>query len=148
MLRVFRLRPVQRWPEDWMRDVQVIFSQVLRVHKVILLKEATSPFHPKSIRSASGTVLNMTFANGPSIQDLHDDKFLSTTVALDVSGKDVTAFRWSKNVRILIGEEGQDLPESGFPQTAAIPMVKGMHSLHAVVAASIAMYAYRLQHPL
>jgi len=26
MLRVFRLRPVQRWPEDWMRDVQVIFS--------------------------------------------------------------------------------------------------------------------------
>jgi hypothetical protein len=30
MLRVFRLRPVQRWPEDWMRDVQVIFSQVLR----------------------------------------------------------------------------------------------------------------------
>ncbi|MCZ6799168.1 MAG: hypothetical protein O7F12_01640, partial [Nitrospirae bacterium] len=29
MVRVFRLRPVQRWPEDWMRDVQVIFSQVL-----------------------------------------------------------------------------------------------------------------------
>jgi hypothetical protein len=29
MLRVFRLRPVQRWPKDGMRDVQVIFSQVL-----------------------------------------------------------------------------------------------------------------------
>ncbi len=29
MLRDFRLRPVQRWPEDWMRDVQVIFAQVL-----------------------------------------------------------------------------------------------------------------------
>jgi len=115
---------------------------------VILLKEAASPFHPKSIRSASGAVLNITFANGPSIQDLHDDKFLSTTVALDVSGKDVTTFRWSKNVRILIGGEGQGLPGGGFPQTAAIPMVKGMHSLNAVVAASIAMYAYRLQHPL
>ncbi len=30
MLRVLRLRPVQRWPEDWMRDVQGIFSQVRR----------------------------------------------------------------------------------------------------------------------
>ena len=29
MVRVFRLRRVQRWLEDWMRNVQVIFSQVL-----------------------------------------------------------------------------------------------------------------------
>ncbi len=29
MLRGFRLRSIQRWPEDWMRDVQVLFSQVL-----------------------------------------------------------------------------------------------------------------------
>ena len=33
MLRVFRLRPVQRWLEDGMRDVQVIFSQVLKKRK-------------------------------------------------------------------------------------------------------------------
>ena len=32
MLRVFRLRPVQRWPKDGMRDVQVIFSQVPSQH--------------------------------------------------------------------------------------------------------------------
>ncbi len=30
MLRCFRLRCVQRWPEDGMRDVQVIVSQALR----------------------------------------------------------------------------------------------------------------------
>ncbi len=29
MLRFFRLRRVQRWPEDGMRDVQVIVSQAL-----------------------------------------------------------------------------------------------------------------------
>ncbi len=29
MARVFRLRPVQRWAKDWIRNVQVIFSQVL-----------------------------------------------------------------------------------------------------------------------
>lgn len=28
MLRFFRLRRVQRWPEDWIRNVQVMFSQV------------------------------------------------------------------------------------------------------------------------
>jgi len=31
MLRVLRLGHVQRWPEDWMRDVQGIFSQVLNL---------------------------------------------------------------------------------------------------------------------
>jgi len=29
MVRFFRLRRVQRWPEDWIRNVQVIVSQVL-----------------------------------------------------------------------------------------------------------------------
>ncbi len=38
MLRFFRLRRVQRWPEDWMRNVQVISSQVLSKNKAILLK--------------------------------------------------------------------------------------------------------------
>jgi len=35
MLRGFRLRPVQRWHEDWMRDVQVIYSQVLTDKKIL-----------------------------------------------------------------------------------------------------------------
>ncbi len=39
MLRVFRLRPVQRWPEDGMRDVQAIFSQVLRSTKNCFSKQ-------------------------------------------------------------------------------------------------------------
>lgn len=123
-------------------------SQAFGVQKVILLKEAASPFHPKSTRSASGAVLNVEFAHGPSIQDLNNDHILSTIVAMDASGKDVTAFRWPKNVRILIGEEGQGLPEYDFPQNVAIPMMTGVNSLNAVVAGGIAMYAYRLQHPL
>jgi hypothetical protein len=35
MVRFFRLRRVQRWLEDWMRNVQGIFSQVLRHRDVI-----------------------------------------------------------------------------------------------------------------
>ena len=30
MVRFFRLMSVQRWPEDWLRNVQIIFAQVLR----------------------------------------------------------------------------------------------------------------------
>ena len=29
MMRFFRLRRVQKWPEDWLRKVQVFFTQVL-----------------------------------------------------------------------------------------------------------------------
>jgi len=118
------------------------------VRKVMLLKEAASPFHPQSTRSASGAVLNMAFVHGPSIKDLKDYQIISTLVAMDASGKDVTTFPWPRNVRILIGEEGQGLPENVFPQKVAIPMMAGVNSLNAVVAGSIAMYAYRLQHPL
>jgi len=122
--------------------------QAFDVQKVILLKEAASPFHPKSTRAASGAVFHVNCVYGPSIEDLTHSTLASTIVALDVAGNDLSDFPWPKNVRILIGEEGQGLPESGFSQKAAIPMMKGMHSLNAVVAASIAMYAYRLQHPL
>ncbi len=122
--------------------------QAFGVQKVILLKEAASPFHPKSTRAASGAVFNVDCVYGPSIEELNHNNLASTIVALDITGNDLSGFPWSKNVRILIGEEGQGLPGKGFSQKAAIPMMKGMHSLNAVVAASIAMYAYRLQHPL
>ena len=69
-------------------------------------------------------------------------------VALDVSGADLSTFNWPKNVCLLVGEEGQGLPRNKLlPRTVSIPMATGMHSLNAMVAASIGLYAYRLQHP-
>jgi RNA methyltransferase, TrmH family len=123
-------------------------SQAFGVQKVILMKEAASPFHPQSTRSASGSVLNIELVHGPSIRDLQNEETLRTIVAIDAHGKDMTNFQWTKHVRILIGEEGPGLPEGIFQEKVAIPMTKGMPSLNAVVAGSIAMYAYRLQHPL
>ncbi len=123
-------------------------AQAFGVQKVIVLKEAASPFHPQSTRAASGAVLNVALAQGPSIKDLQVHTMVSTIVALDASGKDMTEFQWPQHVRILIGEEGQGLPEMTFPKKVAIPMMKGMPSLNAVVAGSIAMYAYRLKYPL
>ena len=122
--------------------------QAFGVRKVVLLKEAASPFHPKATRAASGAVLSVQFVQGPSVEELTADTVSASLVALDVSGKDMSVFQWPKNVRILIGEEGQGLSGHDFHDTVSIPMAANMHSLNAVVAASIAMYAYRLRFPL
>lgn len=122
--------------------------QAFGVHKVILLQEAVSPFHPKSVRSASGAVLNINFSQGPSIKDLWNKEMTSSIVALDVSGNDITRFQWPRNVQILIGEEGQGLSGKEFLNKVSIPMTPGMHSFNAGISVSIGMYAYRLQRPL
>ena len=123
-------------------------AQAFGIKKVILLQEAATPFHPKSTRSASGAVLNVELVHGPSIYELNESRTVESMVALDTSGADLSTFNWPKNVRLLIGEEGQGLPRNQFfPRTVSIPMVTGMHSLNAMVAASIGLYAYRLQHP-
>ena len=123
-------------------------AQAFGIKKVILLQESATPFHPKSTRSASGAVLNVELAHGPSIHELNEGRIAESMVALDASGADLSTFNWPKNVRLLIGEEGQGLPRNQFlTRIISIPMVTGMHSLNAMVAASIGLYAYRLQHP-
>ena len=123
-------------------------AQAFGIKKVILLQEAATPFHPKSTRSASGAVLNMELVHGPSMHELNENRTVESMVALDASGADLSTFKWPKNVRLLIGEEGQGLSRNQFlPHTVSIPMVTGMHSLNAVVAASIGLYAYRVQYP-
>jgi len=44
MVRFVRLRSVQRWPEDWMRDVKVIYGQAISFDQ----------FADKTDRSSSG----------------------------------------------------------------------------------------------
>ena len=123
-------------------------AQAFGIKKVILLQEAATPFHPKSTRSASGAILNMELVYGPSIHELNEGRPVGSMVALDVRGADLATFDWPKNVRLLIGEEGQGLPKNQpLIHSVSIPMVTGMHSLNAMVAASIGLYAYRLQHP-
>ena len=115
------------------------------VERVILLKESAHPYHPKAIRAASGTVFKMSLAQGPSIRDLPEP---ATWVALDAQGESLPAFQWPEDIRILIGEEGPGLPSIPPGKRLAVPMTKSIESLNAVVAAGMALYAYRVQHPL
>jgi RNA methyltransferase, TrmH family len=115
--------------------------------KVILLKESASPFHPKAVRAASASTLLTKLERGPSIKDLPqlaEQNLLALPVlALDMHGKGMSEFAWPKDARLLIGEEGQGVPNSKAFEFLSIPMEKDVESLNATVAASVAMFSYR-----
>lgn len=136
------------------------------VNRVILLKESAHPYHPKSIRAASGAIFDVPLTQGPSVRDLPDPSGLragpsrpfaaqgnlsagpATWVTLHVEGEGMPGFQWPKDVRILVGEEGPGLPPCSSGKRLAIPMTESVESLNAVATVSMALYAYRVQHPL
>ena len=120
-------------------------AAAMGVERVILLKESAHPYHPKAIRAASGAMFAMSLAQGPSIRDLPDT---ATLVTLDTQGESLPAFHWPKGIRLLVGEEGPGLPSLPSGTRLAVPMADSVESLNAVVAAGMALYAYRTQHPL
>ena len=134
-------------------------AAAMGANRVILLKESAHPYHPKSIRAASGAIFDVPLTQGPSVRDLPDPSKLraspsrpsagpATWVTLRVEGEGIPGFQWPKDVRILVGEEGPGLPPCSSGKRLAIPMTESVESLNAVAAVSMALYAYRVQHPL
>jgi TrmH family RNA methyltransferase len=120
--------------------------EAFQARQVYLLKECAHPFLPKVIRSSSGSSLRVPLQLGPSIQNL-PESVSSTLTALDMHGENLATTQIEKNIRLLIGEEGQGVPKNlKFHKTLSIPIKKNMDSLNASVAASIALYAYRSMH--
>jgi tRNA G18 (ribose-2'-O)-methylase SpoU len=123
------------------------------ISKVILLKESASPFHPKAVRAASAATLAVCLERGPSIQELAPFQQLAKDanlwVALDMGGESLVEFKWPKNARLVLGEEGRGLPVPNSFRKLAVPISREqVESLNATVASSIALYAYRAQYPL
>lgn len=110
------------------------------VSKIILLKEAAHPFHPKAIKASSGMVLKIKFEVGPSIHDLHTQ--LNECVSLDANGASLEKFQWPKDVSLVVGEEGQGLPSSLKTKAISIPITADCESLNVMAATSIALYDY------
>lgn len=104
---------------------------------VILLKEACSPFHPKALRASAGSALRLKLSSGPSIHSLE-----GSFVALDMNGTPLNQHKWEKTTRLLIGQEGQGIPNNLNLQTIKIPINARVESLNATVAASIAMHSH------
>ena len=141
-------------------------AAAMGANQVVLLKESAHPYHPKSIRAASGATFDVPLTQGPSVLDLPDPSRLragpsrpfeaqgdlragsATWVTLHVEGEGLPGFQWPKDVRLVVGEEGPGLPPFSSGKRLAIPMTESVESLNAVTAASMALYAYRVQHPL
>ena len=120
-------------------------AAAMGVGQVVLLKESAHPYHPKAMRAASGTMFDVRLARGPAIRELPES---AAWVTLHAQGESLPAFQWPENIRLVVGEEGPGLPRLPSGKRLAIPMTESVESFNAVVAASMALYAYRVQHPL
>ncbi|MDO8290143.1 MAG: RNA methyltransferase [Parvibaculum sp.] len=108
--------------------------------KLILMDGAAHPFHPKTLRAAANAVYGLTLARGPSWEELN--QAAGPIVALDSKGADLSSYKWPKDVRIVLGEEGMGIPETLNVTRLAIPTTGAVESLNATVAASVALYAH------
>ncbi len=112
------------------------------VPRVVLLKEAAHPFHPKAARAAGPALFQVPLCQGPSIRDL--DPRAAPLIALDADGPDLATEPFPERFGLVAGVEGPGLPEHlrGGPRRR-IPMASGVESLNAGVATAIALYAWR-----
>lgn len=120
------------------------------IQNIVCLKEAASPYHPRSVRGSMGLVFDLNLAKGPSIRELGEmieknPSIKSRLVMLDMQGVTLSKFKWPKNALILIGEEGQGVPEALQGERVSIPMKDGVESLNAAVTAGIALYDWSIK---
>jgi tRNA G18 (ribose-2'-O)-methylase SpoU len=115
------------------------------IQRIVLLAEAASPFHARTVRAAAGQVLNFDFFTGPSIDQLANlpPDMIDGLIALDLHGTSMQDFKWPQNFRLLIGEEGQGIPTKLAAERLHIPMSNEVESLNAAVSCGIALYASR-----
>lgn len=112
------------------------------VSRVVMLKEAAHPFHPKSVRAAGSATLRIPIWGGPTIKEL--GKTGVPLITLSPGGRDIAGYKFPTTFALLPGLEGPGLPESVRDVTSlAIPMEPGMESINAALATGIALYVWR-----
>lgn len=117
------------------------------VAEAVILREGASPYLPRSIRAAGPAVLTLPLAAGPAMRELATEPL--PLIALSPQGTPLPEFRFPRSCAILAGVEGTGLPpDLSVAAALAIPMHGAVESLNAATALAIALYAYRLQHPL
>ncbi len=112
------------------------------VEDIVLLEEASHPFHPKSVRAGGTALFRVRWYHGPSISRLTGGD--PPLIALAMAGEPLPGFRFPLRFGLVPGLEGPGLPR-GFKAdiSLAIPMRAGVESLNAAVAVSIALYEWR-----
>ena len=110
------------------------------VARVVLLREAANPFHPRSVRAAGSAILRVPLWRGPSIRDVAPQN--APMIALSPGGPDIAAFDFPATFGLLVGLEGPGLPENWRGQALGIPMAAGNESLNAAAATAVALHEW------
>lgn len=109
------------------------------VARLILLRDAAHPFHPRALRAAANAGFELAMAEAGGWDDLA--RAAGPLAALDAGGEDLAAFDWPADLRLVLGEEGLGLPASLDARRLSIPTSGAVESLNATVAAGIALHA-------
>jgi 16S rRNA (guanine(527)-N(7))-methyltransferase RsmG len=110
--------------------------------RVVLLREAAHPFHPKAARAAGTALFQVALEQGPSIRDLQSPSV--PLFALSAEGPDIAAEPFPDRFGLVSGIEGPGLPvHLRVGPTRRIPMEPGVESLNAATATAIALYAWK-----
>ena len=117
-------------------------SAAFGVSRIVLLKEAVHPFHPKSLRVAGSNIFRTPLYQGPALMQLK--KFETPLVIMSPEGEDLAQFKFPKSFCLVPGLEGPGIPEvlRGITKVS-IPMAKGVESLNAAMATGIVLYAWK-----
>ncbi len=113
--------------------------------RVVLLKEAANPWHPKSLRAAGPAVLRAGLYEGPGLADLAalDEPNL---LALSPAGPSLLAEPLPDRCGFVFGIEGPGLgPDWPAARRRSIPMREGVESLNAAAALAVSLGVWLAQ---
>jgi 16S rRNA (guanine527-N7)-methyltransferase len=109
--------------------------------RVVLLREAAHPFHPRSSRAAGSALFQVPLFFGPPLEDLQVQN--APLFALDLAGPLLGETPFPERFGLVVGVEGPGLPprlRQGERRRIAIK--PGVESLNAATAAAIALYEW------
>lgn len=117
------------------------------VKRVVLLREAAHPFHPRSSRAAGPALFQVELMTGRSVSDLNASS--APLIALDTTGPELSEAQFPERFGLVVGVEGPGLPAHlRHGPRRRIAIQPGVESLNAAAAAAIALYVWSNRAPL
>lgn len=114
------------------------------VNEIILTKESAHPYLPQAVKASAGAVLKMNFIR--TTFSTAEIPLIGANYALDLHGQVLQKVKWSKNLRLWVGEEGPglnlSLAQKKIMNFVNIP-TKNIESLNAMVSTSLAIWEWK-----
>ncbi len=113
--------------------------------KIVILREAANPFHPRCLRASAGAAFTAPLFTGPSIDDgeFFRARIGAPVIALDSGGEPLDRFEFPERFVLAPGLEGPGLPDFLRGRAVSVPISGGVESLNAATALSIVLYEWR-----